>query len=60
MRNCAEVVLNGTVLDSRGRVATHRVSFDVSGEEGVMYAGAPARRTKEYEQMDAHTLLSIS
>ena len=31
-------------------MATHRISVDVSGEEGVMYAGVPARRTREYEQ----------
>ena len=37
-------------------MATHRVSVDVSGEEGVMYAGVPVRWTREYEQMDVHTL----
>ena len=31
-------------------MATHRVSVDVSSEEGVMYAGVPARQTREYEQ----------
>lgn len=31
-------------------MATHRISVDVSSEEGVMYAGVPARWTREYEQ----------
>ena len=31
-------------------MVTHRVSVDVSSEEGVMYAGVPARQTREYEQ----------
>lgn len=55
-----KLYLMALFLTHEAGFATHRVSFDVSGEEGVMYAGAPARRTKEYEQMDAHTLLSIS
>ena len=62
MRNCAEVVRK--VLSTlwhcswahEAGCATHRVSFDVSSEEGMMYTGVPVRRTREHEQMDAHTL----